>query len=250
MFGKSLVQKVEELFSRRTPSESRALNVLAVAAAAAPCGANHARASEREASRERSNTSAERSEAREDDVPRLLTCRVASPLVMATLGSCAEFNRVRLTRRGHLQVKPLPLASQGGSATRNDERRPRQLLRLRCAPPSATPIIAHASACATPSARSRASHGVDPPRTATSTRPRQTPFPCATSNTRPRRESASRTRVREVRGATGSSRSIGKSVARRVSAATSGLGADQESHGHRAQRPADQRDPFRLQRAG
>ena len=146
MFGKSLVQKVEELFSRRTPSESRALNVLAVAAAAAPCGANHARASEREASRERSNASAERSEAREDDVPRLLTCRVASPLVMATPGSCAEFNRVRLTRRGYFQVKPLPLASQGGSATRNDERRPRQLLRLRCAPPSATSNVIHTTA--------------------------------------------------------------------------------------------------------
>ena len=95
---------------------------------------------------ERSMTSAERSEAREDDVPRLLTCRVASPLVMATPDSCGGFNRVRVTRRGYCQVKPLPLAPQGGSATRNDQRRPRRLLRLRCAPPSAVFPVIHAKA--------------------------------------------------------------------------------------------------------
>jgi hypothetical protein len=37
-------------------------------------------------------------------------------------------------RCGCLQLKPLPLASQGGSATRNDERLGHRLLRLRCAP--------------------------------------------------------------------------------------------------------------------
>jgi hypothetical protein len=62
---------------------------------------------------------------------------------------------------------------------------------------------AHASACATPSARSRASRGVDPPPTATSIRQHRMPSLCATSNTRPRRESASRNRAKVVRGATG-----------------------------------------------
>jgi hypothetical protein len=45
-----------------------------------------------------------------------------------------------------LHLKPLPPASQGGSATRHDERLPSRLLRLRCAPPSAMSNVAHAKA--------------------------------------------------------------------------------------------------------
>ena len=50
--------------------------------------------------------------------------------------SC-ERSHSSMTRGGNVRVKPLPLASQGGSATRNDERLPRRPLRLRFAPPSA-----------------------------------------------------------------------------------------------------------------
>ena len=49
-------------------------------------------------------------------------------------------------RCGCLQLKPLPLASQGGSATRNDERLGHRLLRLRCAPPLTTANVIHPKA--------------------------------------------------------------------------------------------------------
>ena len=65
---------------------------------------------------------------------------------MATRGSFAEFNNLRLTHRGYFQLMPLPLASQRGSATRNNRRRPRRMLRLRCAPPSASSNAIHAKA--------------------------------------------------------------------------------------------------------
>ena len=83
------------------------------------------------------STSAEQSEAREDDFGRSSTFRVASPLVMATRGSCVRFSPLRSASRSYLRLQPLPPASQGGSATRTNNRRPRRLLRLRCAPPSA-----------------------------------------------------------------------------------------------------------------
>jgi hypothetical protein len=86
------------------------------------------------------NTSAERSEAREDGGGRNSSSRVASPLVMATRGKEARFDDVRLAHCACSQRKPLPPASQGGSATRNDRRHRRQPLRLRPAPPSATPL--------------------------------------------------------------------------------------------------------------
>ena len=86
------------------------------------------------------DASAERSEAREDGRGRNSSSRVASPLVMATRGKEARFDDVRLTRCACSQRKPLPPASQGGSATRNDRRHRRQPLRLRSAPPSATPL--------------------------------------------------------------------------------------------------------------
>ncbi|MFM1866650.1 MAG: hypothetical protein RL591_58 [Planctomycetota bacterium] len=73
--------------------------------------------------RGRSNTSAERSEAREDDVPRLVTCRVASPLVMVRHGRDAGRNEVPWSLCVCSCVSPLPSASQKGSATRNDQRR-------------------------------------------------------------------------------------------------------------------------------
>jgi hypothetical protein len=88
------------------------------------------------------NTSAERSEAREDGMGRNATFRVASPLMMATRGSEARVNNVRLARHACSRPKPLPPASQGGSATRNDRRHRRQPLRLRSAPPSATHLSA------------------------------------------------------------------------------------------------------------
>ena len=93
---------------------------------------------------ERSNTSAERSEAREDDARRSCAFRVASPLVMATRRSCGEWTNFRLARRMCSQGTPLPPASQGGSATRHDRRLRNRLLRLRCAPPSETPSLTHA----------------------------------------------------------------------------------------------------------
>ena len=61
---------------------------------------------------------------------------MASPLVMATRDSCVRLSPVRLASHSCLRLDPLPPASQGGSATRNDERHPHHLLRLRCAPPS------------------------------------------------------------------------------------------------------------------
>ncbi len=73
--------------------------------------------------RGRSSTSAERSEAREDGVPRLVTCRVASPLVMALHGRDARRNHVPWSLRVCSCASPLPPASQGGSATRNEQRR-------------------------------------------------------------------------------------------------------------------------------
>ena len=94
-------------------------------------------------------TSAERSAAREDDAQLRGTSRVASPLVMATRGSCVAFNHVRLALRASSELKPLPPASQGGSATRYDTRLPRRLLWLRCAPPSLKhPVVAVAAAAA------------------------------------------------------------------------------------------------------
>ena len=63
--------------------------------------------------RQRSSTSAERSEAREDDFGSSATFRVASPLVMATRGRDARRVDVLLARRACLQVTPLPPASQG-----------------------------------------------------------------------------------------------------------------------------------------
>ena len=90
--------------------------------------------------------SAERSEAREDDVPRLLMFRVASPLVMATCGRGARRNDVPWVLRLYSCLSPLPPAAQGGSATRNDQRRLRRLLRLRCAPPSETFDVIHTRA--------------------------------------------------------------------------------------------------------
>jgi hypothetical protein len=94
-------------------------------------------------------TSAERSAAREDDAQLRGTSRVASPLVMATRGSCVAFNHVRLALRASSELKPLPPASQGGSATRYDTRLPRRLLWLRCAPPSFKhPVVAVAAAAA------------------------------------------------------------------------------------------------------
>ncbi|MFM1867587.1 MAG: hypothetical protein RL591_995 [Planctomycetota bacterium] len=86
----------------------------------------------------RSDTSAERSEAREDDVGRRATSRVASPLVMATPRGNARRSHLRLARRVYSHVTPLPPASQRGSATRNDRRGRHRSLRLRCAPPSAS----------------------------------------------------------------------------------------------------------------
>ena len=83
------------------------------------------------------STSAEQSEAREDDFGRSSTFRVASPLVMATRDSYVRFSPLRAASRSCLRLQPLPPASQGGSATRTNNRRPRRLLRLRCAPPSA-----------------------------------------------------------------------------------------------------------------
>ena len=68
---------------------------------------------------------------------RRRACRVASPLVMATRDSCVRLSPVRLASHSCLRLDPLPPASHGGSATREDERLPRRLLRLRCAPPSA-----------------------------------------------------------------------------------------------------------------
>ena len=59
------------------------------------------------------NTSAERSEAREDGIGRNAASRVASPLVMATRGIEARFNNVRLARHACSRPKPLPPASQG-----------------------------------------------------------------------------------------------------------------------------------------
>ncbi len=98
-------------------------------------------------------TSAERSEAREDDVGRSTTSRVASPLVMATHERQSRDNKLRWARRGDSHVKPLPPASQGGSATRYDHRRRRRLLRLRCAPPSSVSHLGIASAQQVASAR-------------------------------------------------------------------------------------------------
>ena len=92
------------------------------------------------------STSAERSEARENDVGRGATSRVASPLVMATPKREARCSNHRLARRGYSHVMPLPPASQGGSATRNDPRRRHRSLRLRCAPPSASYSFMHARA--------------------------------------------------------------------------------------------------------
>jgi hypothetical protein len=99
-----------------------------------------------EAGCERSNTSAERSEAREDDVSRPVTCRVASPLVMATRGRRAKRADAPWALRVCPCLKPLPPASQGGSATRNDHRPRRPTLRLRCAPPSSASRAVHARA--------------------------------------------------------------------------------------------------------
>ncbi len=94
-------------------------------------------------------TSAERSAAREDDAQLRGTSRVASPLVMATRGSCVAFNHVQLALRASSELKPLPPASQGGSATRYNTRIPRRLLWLRCAPPSSKhPVVAVAAAAA------------------------------------------------------------------------------------------------------
>ena len=63
--------------------------MLAVAAAAATFGGF------------RSKTSAEQSEAREYDVRRCGSFRVASPLVMAACGSCSGIRDVRVARRGN-----------------------------------------------------------------------------------------------------------------------------------------------------
>jgi hypothetical protein len=104
----------------------------------------HPRQSEQVASAQ--STSAERSEARENDVGRGATSRVASPLVMATPKREARCSNHRLARRGYSHVMPLPPASQGGSATRNDRRRRHRSLRLRCAPPSASSSFMHATA--------------------------------------------------------------------------------------------------------
>ena len=90
--------------------------------------------------------SAERSEAREDDVGRRATSRVASPLVMAAHGRESRFSDLRWARCGDSHVKPLPPASQGGSATRHDQLLPHRLLRLRCAPPSTMSSEIHARA--------------------------------------------------------------------------------------------------------
>jgi hypothetical protein len=111
------------------------------------CGCDlwrHPRQSEQVASAQ--STSAERSEARENDVGRGATSRVASPLVMATPKREARCSNHRLARRGYSHVMPLPPASQGGSATRNDPRRRHRSLRLRCAPPSASSSFMHARA--------------------------------------------------------------------------------------------------------
>jgi hypothetical protein len=81
-------------------------------------------------------TSAERSEAREHDVGRRATFRVASPLVMAAHGRPSRWSNLRCARRGDSHVKPLPPASQGGSATRHTEQLLRSSLRLCFAPPS------------------------------------------------------------------------------------------------------------------
>jgi len=102
-------------------------------------------------------TSAERSEAREVDVPRLLTCRVASPLVMATRGKGARrhdvpwvpmFHGCRCSMGASCACVPLATTSccAGGSATRNDHQLRCPSLRLRCAPPSAASRAVHAKA--------------------------------------------------------------------------------------------------------
>jgi hypothetical protein len=64
---------------------------------------------------------------------------VASPLVMAMRRSCVGCNDGCLAYGACSRAEPLPPASQGGSATRYDRRCRRRLLRLRSAPPSATP---------------------------------------------------------------------------------------------------------------
>jgi hypothetical protein len=81
-------------------------------------------------------TSAERSEAREDGTRRHGAFRVASPLVMATRGADARRNDVLWALRVCPYLKPLPPASQGGSATRHTEQLLRSSLRLCFAPPS------------------------------------------------------------------------------------------------------------------
>jgi hypothetical protein len=138
---------VNNLGDSRSPLRRRV--VWAVAAAAARslggrrCGGSlwcHPRQSER------SNTSAERSEAREGDAQFRQTLRVASPLVMATRVCRGSPTNFCSKRHLCLRLKPLPPASQGGSATRNDPRFPPHLLRLRCAPPSSTPKAFHARA--------------------------------------------------------------------------------------------------------
>ena len=93
-----------------------------------------------------SNTSAERSAAREDGVGPSATFRVASPLVMAMRGSCVECNSVRLTRRWVIASQATTACFAGGSATRNAHRRRSRMLRLRCAPPSAMSNVIHARA--------------------------------------------------------------------------------------------------------
>ena len=93
-----------------------------------------------------SNTSAERSAAREDGVGPSATFRVASPLVMAMRGSCVECNSVRLTRRWVIASQATTACFAGGSATRNAHRRRSRMLRLRCAPPSARSNVIHARA--------------------------------------------------------------------------------------------------------
>jgi hypothetical protein len=125
--------------------QSRALVPCAVAAAAAPSGAIHARASESG----HSMTSAERSEAREIDARIQRTCRVASPLVMAMRGSCVECNDVRLTHRGfcrstHYLLLRRGVVPHGSTSDARIDRSGFAALRLRQHPAHSTPERAKA----------------------------------------------------------------------------------------------------------
>ncbi len=88
-------------------------------------------------------------------------------------------------------------ASTRGSRRSGDRSNPRRPLKTQ-----------HASACATPIGRTRASRAAARQRSATSTRLRQTPSPCATSSRRRARGSAWRDQGEATRAVIGSSEQV------------------------------------------